>query len=247
MLRWLRLAVLLLLPLVAVGGLLAWWAYRASQRVPAFYADALRADPARQQQASDELLQQAAALANHARREGRWEALFTAEQINGWLAVDLLSNHAALLPGGVRDPRVHLRPDGAALACGWDNGRFSTVFSLECDLYLAEPNVVAVRVKGARAGDLPLPLDDVVDGLGRAAADLDAAVRWQQADGDPLALVTLPPLYGEDGGAIVVESLELRQDAIFFAGRTQPAGAPPDVAAAPAEERQPGDQQSVQR
>src|SRR5512146_2317099 len=87
------------LVLLALGGI-----YSAARHVPGFYHDALQADPAARQRQSDELLENAAALASSVGQEGRWHALFTAEQINGWLAVDVAKNFPELVPQGVADP-----------------------------------------------------------------------------------------------------------------------------------------------
>src|SRR5688572_28758959 len=89
----LRLAIVLTsgAAVLAVASLLA--VYRASQQVPDFYREAIIADSQRQAAASKEMLRTATALVNDAQQEGEWEAEFTEEQINGWLAVDLVENH----------------------------------------------------------------------------------------------------------------------------------------------------------
>ncbi len=205
---------------LAIAGIA--WMYSASQAVPDFYEEALVSVPAvEQEQASDEMVEQATALVNEVRRTGDWEALFTDEQINGWLAVDLVKNHPGLLPKEASDPRVVITPDGAKLACRWDNGQFETVFSLDGDIYLAEPNVVALRIRGARAGALPLPLDSILEAIRKAAADADLPLSETQTDGDPVVMITIPPPAGAERASISVENLELREGAIYLAGRTE--------------------------
>lgn len=198
------------------------WLYRATQQAPEFYRQALAAPPPRQDEASEEMIEQATTLANQAQREGRWQALFTAEQINGWLAVDLERNYADSLPPGVSEPRVEITPRGATLACRWQDGRLSTVFSLTAELYVAEPNVLGLRISKARAGALPVPLERVLKGVTQAAADLDWAIEWRHIDGDPTALITIPPPHGHDDAAIWIETLELREAAVFLSGHTLP-------------------------
>lgn len=219
------LCVCLGLALLMVGGVA--WLYRATQQAPEFYRQALAAPPPRQDRASEELIEQVTTLANQAQREGHWEALFTAEQINGWLAVDLEQNYADSLPEGVSEPRVEITPQGATLACRWQDGRLATVFSLSAELYVAEPNVLGLRISTARAGKLPVPLDRVLDGVTRAATDLDWAIEWRQIDGDPTALITIPPPAGHDDTAIWIDALELREAAVFLSGRTLPRDSAP--------------------
>lgn len=223
--RTLRISlVVAALAIVAVAGLLV-WTYLATQQVPEFYRQATAADGPKEEQASDEMLQRATALVNDARREGRWEAVFSEAQINGWLAVDLEQNHGELLPAGVSDPRVHIAPDGAVLACRWQEGKVSTVLSLELGIYLADRGKLAMRIKAARAGDLPLPLDQVVQAVNRSAADLNAPVEWFEADGDPVAAVALPMPSGDEGAKVLVDALELRDGQVYVAGRTAAADA----------------------
>lgn len=198
------------------------WMYQASQAVPDFYQEALVSVPAvEQEQASDEMVEQATALVNEVRRTGDWEALFTDEQINGWLAVDLVKNHPGLLPKEAKDPRVVITPNGAKLACRWDNGQFETIFSLDGDIYLTEPNVVALRIRGARAGALPLPLDSILEAIRKAAADAELPISETQADGDPVVMITIPPPEGAERTSVWVENLELRDGAVYLAGRTE--------------------------
>jgi hypothetical protein len=226
--KLLRIGGLLVGALLLLLGLAAWWLYSAAREAPEFYAEAIASPPVGQEEASDELLHQATKLTSRARREGRWEATFTAEQINGWLAVDFMKNHAQSLPPGVSDPRVQIRPDGATVAVRWDNGGFETVLSLDADLYIAEPNVLALRIRQARAGSLPVPLDGVLDGLAEAAGNLDVGVEWLQADGDPVAMITIPPPKAERDMRIWIESVELRDEAVYLAGRTMPKGERPE-------------------
>lgn len=206
--------------LLALGSGLA--VYRASQQVPEFYQQAIAADTSQQAVASKQMLQQATTLVSDAQKPGEWEAEFTDEQINGWLAVDLIKNHSEALPPEIKEPRVAIRPDGAAIGWRWETDDLSTIFSLDVEFYLAEPNVVALAIRKARAGAVPLPLTRILDEVSAAAGDLNLHVRWLQADGDPVALITIPPPESDDKKVIVVESLELREGSIYLAGKTVP-------------------------
>lgn len=215
---------------VAAGSLLLLLAgfvagvYWASQRVPEFYAQAIRLDPQQAQAANERLLAGASALVSDARKEGEWSAVFTAEQINGWLAVDLPQNYPDLLPPEVVDPRVHITPRQATLACRYQEGAVSTVISVAVELYLAEPNVVALRVHAIRAGAVPIPLSQVLDGINEAAQQMKLQLRWTTAGGDPVALLTVTPAEASDNTRYRLEALEMRNGEVFVAGRTFKAG-----------------------
>lgn len=217
----LRIALWLFLALLLVAAIGVFALYTASQRVPEFYAEALKADPEVQREGSDEMLQQATALAGDVQRPGQWQALFTEEQINGWLAVDLPENHPDAVPPSLRDPRVAITPEGISMGCRFRYGRFESVVSLELEPYLPEPNVLAVRVAGVRAGAVPVPLGNILEKITRAAARLDFPVRWKQAEGDPVAEITIPSPPKEHDTLVRIETLRLGDGEIYLAGTTE--------------------------
>ena len=137
--------------LVIFVSVLGFGLYRATKSVPEFYEIALAADPADQKAASSEMFNRSNRLYRQAKERGTWQALFTAEQINGFLAIDLQQKFPELLPGEIRDPRVAIRPGSASLGCRYESSQLSTVLSIETQVYLAGPDVVAVRIEGARA------------------------------------------------------------------------------------------------
>lgn len=202
--------------LLVLGGI-----YWATQQAPGFYEETLHADPAKQAAASNQMLQQATALVSDVKKRGQWRTLFTAEQINGWLAVDLPKNHASSIPSEVGEPRVQIRPEELTLACRYEGRGMKTVLSLTIDAYLAKPNVVALRIKRARAGRLPLPLDKVLDAISKTAQHLDLPLQWQQEGSDPVALITIPPHRGDDDKLVRIESLTLGDGEIYLAGSTE--------------------------
>ena len=206
--------------LVLVGGLGLVAVYWGSQRVPEFYRQALAEDPKAAEQASGEMLEQAAALASDIEKGGQWEAVFTAEQINGWLAVDMERNYPDLLPSSLSDPRVAIDPETMWIACRIDRGQLKGVVSMAADAYLARPNVIALRIRHARAGILPLPLDTILDKISEKASQLDLQIEWLQTEGDPVVEITLPPPRDEHDKAIRIEALRLGQGEIYLSGST---------------------------
>lgn len=194
--------------------------YRALGHTPDFYRKALAADTAAQHAASDQMLQRATALASDVNKPGRWQAIFTAEEINGYLAVQLAKDYPGLLPTGFHDPRIAITPQHVALACRYEDARVACILSLTLDVYLAAPNVIALRIRRARAGAIPLPLDDVLRQISRATEDLAWRVQWRQAEGDPVAQVHLPMPRGQDRKRIQIDTLRLGEGEIYVSGRT---------------------------
>ena len=200
-----------------------WWAYRASQQVPDFYAAAIADEPVRGPHAGDPFEQQVLELRNEVRRPGTWQAVFTEEEINGWLTVDLPEKFPHALPADVKEPRVAIIGERVLVGCRYEGGSVSTVFSLEVEPHLtSDPNVVALRIRKARAGALPIPLTQLIERTTKAARRIDPAFRWEQIDGDPVALITIPPDQSAAGNRrIKVTSLRVQDKTIVIAGETE--------------------------
>ncbi len=117
---------------------------------------------------------------------------FTAEQINGWLTVDVPKNYPKLFPSYIADPRVGIENNQAQLAFTWHKAGLTTIVSLEAEIFLREANVVAVRICRARAGLLPLPLAGFIADLTAAGREAGLQIEEEQVEGDPVLLLTIP-------------------------------------------------------
>lgn len=223
---WRRLLYAALAVLVLVFGFLG-WAYRATQQVPEFYVRQLELE-AFQKRAGDALEKQALQLNSQIRKSERWQARFTAEDINGWLAVDLPQKFPQALPSDVQSPRVAIGPEMIQLACKVESPRFSSVVSLGLQPYVtSEPNVIALRVKQLAAGSLPLPLSQYMEQITEQCAKSGLPLRWTEEEGDPVALVTLPlePKDFQDR-QVRLEQIELAQGEIILSGTSEPVPKP---------------------
>ena len=152
-------------------------------------------------------------------KEGRWEALFTAEQINGWLAVDRAKNHPNSLPPTMCDPRVAIDSKQITFACRTSEGASAACLSLTIEPSVPEPNVLALRIVKATAGLLPLPLGQVLERLSQAARDLQLI--W---NGDGPAEIPWPCSPFPKVKTIVpvrIDTLRLGDGEIYVAGSTE--------------------------
>jgi len=219
--RWLQLGLGLASLLLVIAAAAMFLVQRASRHVPEFYAEALKADPGQQRIASQRMTKAAAALASDLKREGGWQAVFTEEEINAWLAVELVERHGDLLAAAVSAPRLKIEPDNLTLAFRYRDGRRSVVVSLSVDAYLVEPNVVALRIRKARAGSLPLPLDKILREVSKSTAQLEWQIDWRQAGGDPVAQITIPALGARKNRQAQIETLRLESGKIVLAGSTK--------------------------
>lgn len=206
-----------LLFLAALGLLILW---QASQIVPDFYAEVLAIDPAEQRTASDTMIQKATVLVSDVQKTGRWEALFSEQEVNAWLSVDLEENHQNSLPSGVDDPRVAIEPGGLQMACRARRGGIETILSVSLDIYLVEPGVLGIRIRRVRAGAVPLPLADVLELIRDVGDKQGLHIRWQQAEGDPVAIVRINPVVKGDK-SVLIDNLELAEGEIYMSGSTE--------------------------
>ena len=205
---------------LAACGVFALW--QASQHEDEWYIQAVAAaEPAQTKEAGDEFERQALDLRNEARRTGQWQAVFTDEQVNAWLANDLIEKFPDRLPSSVSDPRVKFETDMAKLACRVTTSKGASVVVVGIDFYLTEQsNELAVRLRDARAGLVPMPKKRILDMVKKAARQSDVPVRWSQNEGDPVGLVNIPEQFEQIEGRLVLESVEVREGEIFLSGRT---------------------------
>ena len=225
-----RRAVLLYGVMAGLAACVAGLIYGAARHVPHYYAEALDAPAETRRELGERMIENAAALASGLRKEGQWQALFTSEEINGFLSTDLEKHLPDLLPENVVDPRVRITPGRITVAGRCLGGAVDTVVSIEAEAYVKEPNVLSIRFRRARAGALPLPMATVLEGFTKAAAEAQLQLSWRQAKGDPVAIVRLHPARDDHDTLYQLETLELGEGEMFVAGRTTHdyPGEPPD-------------------
>jgi len=195
--------------------------YRAVRYTPDFYSHALATDPVALAAGRDRILDRAAALASNIQKGGRWEAVFTVEEINGWLALELQRSYPNALPAEFRDVRVAIQSQQIMLACRYSHSGADTVLWVALEPYIAEPNVLALRIRKLRAGRLPLPMNRVLKALSQAAEHSALPLQWRQAEGDPVALVSLPVDDNDHAAPVNIDTLELRQGELYLAGSSR--------------------------
>jgi hypothetical protein len=233
--RWafVSVSVLVVLAIVTV-----WVIYHASRQEPKFYQEALKVEPLRQAKAGHEFEHQVLELRNEARAYGTWEANFSAEQINAWLAVNLPGKFPEALPPGVEDPRVAIEDGLIRVAARFRDESVTTVLSFALEVQLTEEsNTLAIRVCDVRAGALPVPMSAWLEKLQARIQQTKLNIRWSQSDGDPVAIAEIPAHHPDKPNQmIVLDSVAIESGSVQLAGRTGTAasfgvapGAPPSA------------------
>jgi hypothetical protein len=204
--------------LFCASGGVAWWAMEAVRNVRPFYREAMSVDSSILREAGKEFSSRASALVNDAQSGMPWQAVFTEDQVNGWLAFDLPEKHADLLPREFADPRVAFAGEQLSIGVRYRGARFETVFSVDVVPYLAEPNVLGLRILGAKAGTLPIPLNEVTERLTQAADQLRIPLAWIQESEMPTALLGLQLTSPGDGRRLRLDTLRLAGSALQVGG-----------------------------
>lgn len=213
-----RLLFVVFIALLLIGGALGFFSYQVKQ-VPEFYERAIAAPVVEQKQAAEQFEHQAIELQNQIRREHDWQIEITADEVNGWLATVLPEKFPGTLPPEVSEPRVALEQDRLHIAAKVQSRGITTVVSIVLSAFLTdEPNTVAIRIHKVAAGNVPLPLAKYLEQITAEAAKRNILIRWQEVDGDPQAIVTLPIAEPGDKRLIVVRSLLLLPGKVTAAG-----------------------------
>ena len=199
--------------------------YQLLRHEPAEYAQAAIPPGERRQTESREFEKQAIDLINEIRNEHQWQAEFTEEQVNSWLAEDFIrSNLAKQLPPGISEPRVVFQPGKLFLAFRYGEDGWNSVISVEAKVWVVkrEPNVIAVQIDKVRAGALPLAPKVLQDQLTEGARRQDISVRWYRHEGQPVAILRFQ--YERRQPTVQLQELELREGSIFLKGRSLEPG-----------------------
>jgi hypothetical protein len=194
--------------------------YAALAQVRPFYAQALAVDPATLRAGGQELESRASALYSDSRRPGQWQAVFTADEINGWLATELVAGGEHALPNGIDAPRVAIGKDAFTFGFRARRAGLDTVVSGDAFVAMTESGAVAIRLAAVQAGMVPLPSLGVADEVSKACQAFNLPVRWTQENGEPVALVDLREV-GMAKARMSIDVIELRDGSLYVAGHTE--------------------------
>jgi hypothetical protein len=197
------------------------WLFIASQQVPEFYLHAAEIPAEKAAQHGERLERAVLQLQNEVRRDDHFQMTFTADEINGWLANDLLKKFPKLLPPEIHEPRVALEPGKILIGFRYEPGVKTVVTVVLEPILDAESNQLAIRVRQMQAGSLSVPLGALIEQFVKRAQTAKIPIRWEQDDGVPTAVIPLQFLsdaYRDKH--VVVETLQVTAGEITIAGHT---------------------------
>ncbi len=178
------------------------------------------ASEAQNEKRSVDFVSHSVQLRNDMVNEPAWEAVFTAEEVNAWLAGDLLVEFADKVPEHVSKPRVSFEPDKVTLAFTYDSGKVKTVLWGVASLRVTGPNEVAISFQKLRAGAIPIPIRLVKSQLTQLFVNFGMNVNWTIEGGCSVANLRLSDSKPELRSAI--ENLQLARGWVRIAGTSRP-------------------------
>jgi hypothetical protein len=214
----LRIVGLILLLVAAIPGLI--WVSLTHQ--PGFYRAMVQLPRGERAVKARRFMAQSLQLRNDICNEPTWEAIFTDQEVNAWLAEDLVTHFADQLPPEVHEPRVVFELDRVTLAFQLDQGPFSSVIWVVARPRVPEGNVVELTLEKIRAGVLPVPADGVLDRITAYVRDRGLDVHWRRGD-EGLPVVTLRYTPDSERDDVELERVQIQQGQIRLAGRSNHA------------------------
>lgn len=202
--------------LALVGGAALWYLAR---QAPEFYRQAVLRSPAQRDADARQFLRHTSQLLSDIENERRWEAAFTQEQVNGWLAEDFVQDHASLLPPSIAEPRVAFHEGSVTLAFCARRGLLTTVVSLELACWVPEPNLLAVQLRRTRAGAVPVSIQGFLRRLAEESPRRGWNIEWKRSEGMLVALVRLA--LESEGNEPVLDEIDVRDGILYLAGTSR--------------------------
>lgn len=197
-----------------------WIAWISLNHSPSFYREAMLSVPAARRQAeARRFVAQSLQLRNDIHNEPTWEAAFSAEQVNSWLAEDLVVQFADQIPPEVHEPRVAFDPEHVTLAFQFDQGPIRSVIWIVAKVRVIEDNLVALTLEKVRAGVVPISPERYLKRIANRARDHGLEVEWER-DGDrPMAMIRYQADPSRDD--VVLERILISHGEIRLAGRSE--------------------------
>lgn len=213
-----RKRVLLLGLVVAVLLIAPTAAWLSLTHKPTFYR-ALASVPRAQREAkAKHFVASSLQLRNDISNEKEWQAVFTDQEVNAWLAEDLVTHFADQIPPEIHEPRVAFEADRVTLAFQLDQGPIRSVIWVVAQARVPEDNVLALTLEKIRAGVVPISADRIMGPIAAQAKEHGLDVRWTRERDLPVALIRYKPDRGRSD--VVLERLSVRQGQIRLSGRS---------------------------
>lgn len=210
------------LVLCLLGILLVWLGWTSIERGPDFYQQALTIDKQEAEEASQELTQETAEVAQQIEAGEDWQLAISEEQVNGWFATELTKILEQRNIQQISEPRVKIEATGITLACRWKASALSGVLVLKGQAIL-DPQQQTVRVElgQIRSGLITVHRDRWEPEAKRSLSDLDLPVTWDDRKDHPEITIDLTELATNTGRVITVQTMEFEEGTLRLRGSSR--------------------------
>jgi hypothetical protein len=186
---------------------------------PKFYRARSRIPQAVRKAEAKHFVAQSLQLRNDICNEPTWEAVFSDEEVNAWLAEDLVTHFADQLPPEVHEPRVMFELDRVTLAFELEQGPVRSVIWVVARPRVPEANVLQMTFEKIRAGVLPVPPEKILNRITEHLRAHRLDVSWKY-DEDKLPVATIRYAPDFDRGLVQLEQIQIREGQIRLAGKS---------------------------
>lgn len=215
-----RVPIIALTLTVLIGVPAAIWLSLTHQ--PRFYRAMVQVPRERQEEEAKRFVAQSLQLRNDIDNEPAWEALFTDQEVNAWLAEDLVTHFADQLPPEVHEPRVVFEPERVTLAFQLDHGAFKPVIWVVARPRMTEGNVLELTLEKIRTGVLPVKADSILDRIVKHARDRGIDIEWKRVENLPV--ITLRYSAKGENDAVQLDLVEVLDGQIRLVGQSNRDG-----------------------
>ncbi|MDR1480677.1 MAG: hypothetical protein LBJ00_17260 [Planctomycetaceae bacterium] len=216
----LRLSIYIFLGLFLILFLVFYLLYLASQREPEFYREAKNVPIEVQQTRNTAVLDKIRVLNNDFQnRSKKWSGVFTADEINAYLAVEATKPGANLLPSDLAEPRIAFSAGSVEIASKVRQHGFTAILNISLGATMPEPDKLIFKMRRSQAGVLPLPKERIAEIIAGVLRKKWGNVTQGTDGGDPTFTVILN-IKNSVGRKVKVESFEIRSGVIQFSGVT---------------------------
>jgi hypothetical protein len=186
---------------------------------PKFYRAVVQLPRGQRELKAKHFVAQSLQLRNDICNEPTWEAVFSDQEVNAWLAEDLVTHFADQLPPEVHEPRVVFEIDRVTLAFELDQGPVRTVIWVVARPRVPEGNVLELTLEKIRAGVLPVPPENILNRIAEHGRGHGLDVHWKyDQERLPVATIRYTPDFGQ--GNVQLEQVQIREGQIRLAGKS---------------------------
>lgn len=185
---------------------------------PNFYRAMVTVSREKQEVEAKRFVAQSLQLRNDIVNEPTWEAVFSDQEVNAWLAGDLVTHFADQLPPGVHEPRIMFEMDTVTLGFELDQGPVRSVIWVVARPYVPEPNVLELSLEKIRAGMLPVPAEKILDRITEHAQKQGLNLTWKRDGEFPVAVIRYAPVDGRSD--VLLDRIDILKGEVRLAGRS---------------------------